>query len=541
MQSISVGAVKIFRTNPKDLFSVFILRLGKNMGRTALISVSDKRNLDFLARELKRLNFDIISTGGTAKYLENLGIEVEQVSDLTGFPEILEGRVKTLHPKIHAGILARREKKEDMDTLEKYSIKPIDLVVCNLYPFEEVIKKDNPSMEEVIENIDIGGPTLIRAAAKNYRDVLVVINPDRYQELVEKLKSDVSEEFRKKLAIEAFEHVARYDAVIANYLRKRLSGEKFPGNLTLTFKLIQKTRYGENPHQDGAFYKIIPEIREGCLTNSRKLHGKELSYNNILDADAAIECLKEFDEPTAVIIKHATPCGIASSDNIYDAWIKAYETDTYSPFGGVVAFNREINNKLAEELSKYFLEVVIAPSYSREALEILKRKKNLRILEIPSIEGREEAMCIRSVTGGILLQDRDMKKIDPKEWKVVTKKKPTDDDIRSMVFAVKCVKHVKSNGVVFVKGTQTVAIGGGQTARVDAVWIATHKGKERIRGSIMASDAFFPFRDAIDLAAKFGVRAIVQPGGSIRDKEVIDAADEHGIIMVFTGQRYFRH
>lgn len=541
MQSKSAGAVKIFRTNPKDLFSVFILRLGKNMGRTALISVSDKRNLDFLARELKRLNFDIISTGGTAKYLENLGIEVEQVSDLTGFPEILEGRVKTLHPKIHAGILARREKKEDMDTLEKYSIKPIDLVVCNLYPFEEVIKKDNPSMEEVIENIDIGGPTLIRAAAKNYRDVLVVINPDRYQELVEKLKSDVSEEFRKKLAIEAFEHVARYDAVIANYLRKRLSGEKFPGNLTLTFKLIQKTRYGENPHQDGAFYKIIPEIREGCLTNSRKLHGKELSYNNILDADAAIECLKEFDEPTAVIIKHATPCGIASSDNIYDAWIKAYETDTYSPFGGVVAFNREINNKLAEELSKYFLEVVIAPSYSREALEILKRKKNLRILEIPSIEGREETMCIRSVTGGILLQDRDMKKIDPKEWKVVTKKKPTDDDIRSMVFAVKCVKHVKSNGVVFVKGTQTVAIGGGQTARVDAVWIATHKGKERIRGSIMASDAFFPFRDAIDLAAKFGVRAIVQPGGSIRDKEVIDAADEHGIIMVFTGQRYFRH
>ena len=511
------------------------------MKRVALISVSDKTGLESLAKELEKLGFEILSTGGTANFLKSRGIEVKEISDLTGFPEILEGRVKTLHPKVHAGILARREKDEDMKTLEKFSIKPIDLVICNLYPFEDVIKKEEVKMEEVIENIDIGGPTLIRAAAKNFKDVLVVVNPSRYDELISKLKENVDEEFRRKLAVEAFEHVARYDAVIANYLRKRLTGEKFPKNLTMTFELIQKTRYGENPHQDGAFYRTIPEIKEGCIANSKKLQGKELSYNNILDADAAVECIKEFDEPTAVIIKHATPCGIASSGNIFDAWIKAYETDTYSPFGGVVAFNREVNRELAEDLSKYFLEVIIAPSFSKESLEILGKKKKLRLLEIPSLKRGDESICFRSVTGGVLVQDRDVKEINPEEWKVVTKKKPSEEDIKSMVFAVKCVKHVKSNAVVFVKDTHTVAIGGGQTARVDATWIATHKGKEKIKGSIMASDAFFPFRDAVDVAAAAGVKAIVQPGGSIRDKEVIEAADEHGIIMVFTGQRYFKH
>lgn len=509
--------------------------------RLALISVYDKRGVDFLAKELQKLNFDIISTGGTYRFLKEKGIDVTELSDFTGFPEILDGRVKTLHPKIHAGILAKREKEEHLNILRNLSMKPIDLVICNLYPFEEVIKKENVDLHEVIENIDIGGPTLIRSAAKNFEDVLIVVNPSRYDELIEKLKIGIDEEFRKKLAVEAFEHVARYDAIISNYLRKRLLNEKFPKNLTLTFELIQKTRYGENPHQEGAFYKILPERAEGCIANARKLQGKELSYNNILDANAALECVKEFDEPTAVIIKHATPCGIASSDNIFDAWIKAYETDTYSPFGGVVAFNREVDSKLAEDLSKYFLEVIVAPKFTERALQILGKKKRLRLLEVPDIDGRSEDICFRSVTGGMLIQDRDTKEIDPKDWKVVTKKKPSAEDIRSMVFAVKCVKHVKSNAVVFVKDTHTVAIGGGQTARVDATFIATHKGKDRIKGSIMASDAFFPFRDAVDLAAEAGVKAIVQPGGSIRDEEVIKAADEHGLIMVFTGQRYFRH
>ena len=508
--------------------------------RLALISVYDKRGIESLAKELKKLNFDIISTGKTCRFLRSKGIEVIEISDFTGFPEILDGRVKTLHPKIHAGILARRS-REHLDTLKELSIKPIDLVVCNLYPFEDVIKEENVDLQEVIENIDIGGPTLIRAAAKNFEDVLVVVNPSRYGELIEELKRGIDERFRKELAVEAFEHVARYDAIISNYLRKRLLKEKFPKNLTLTFELIQKTRYGENPHQEGAFYKILPERREGSIANAIKLQGKELSYNNILDADAALECIKEFDEPTAVIIKHATPCGIASSDNIFDAWLKAYETDTYSPFGGVVAFNRDVDKKLAEALSKHFLEVIVAPKFTEDARKILSKKKNLRLLEVPNINQRFEDLSFRSVTGGLLIQDRDIKSIDPKDWKVVTKKKPSAEDIRSMVFAVKCVKHVKSNAVVFVKNTHTVAIGGGQTARVDATWIATHKGKEKIKDSIMASDAFFPFRDAVDLAAEAGVRAIVQPGGSIRDKEVIEAADEHGLIMVFTGQRYFRH
>ena len=383
--------------------------------RLALISVYDKRGVDFLAKELQKLNFDIISTGGTYRFLKEKGIDVTELSDFTGFPEILDGRVKTLHPKIHAGILAKREKEEHLNILRNLSMKPIDLVICNLYPFEEVIKKENVDLHEVIENIDIGGPTLIRSAAKNFEDVLIVVNPSRYDELIEKLKIGIDEEFRKKLAVEAFEHVARYDAIISNYLRKRLLNEKFPKNLTLTFELIQKTRYGENPHQEGAFYKILPERAEGCIANARKLQGKELSYNNILDADAALECVKEFDEPTAVIIKHATPCGIASSDNIFDAWIKAYETDTYSPFGGVVAFNREVDSKLAEDLSKYFLEVIVAPKFTEGALQILGKKKRLRLLEVPDIDGRSEDICFRSVTGGMLIQDRDTKEIDPKD------------------------------------------------------------------------------------------------------------------------------
>lgn len=513
--------------------------------KVAVISVFDKKDIEGFARGLRDLGFEILSSGGTARFLREKGVETKDISSVTNFPEMLDGRVKSLHPAIHAGILARRRLKEDMQTLERYGITPIDIVVCNLYPFENTIAKEGVSLEEIVENIDIGGPTLVRAAAKNFEDVVVVVNPERYSEVLEEIKEkgEVNREKRVVLAIEAFEHIARYDAVIANYLRDRLTGEKFPRNLTLSFELIQKTRYGENPHQEGAVYKAIPVKNGATIINSKKLQGKELSYNNILDADCAIDCLTEFNEPSAVIVKHATPCGIASAQTVLEAWKDAYETDTYSPFGGVVAFNREVDLELASMLSKFFLEVIVAPSFGKDALEMLSKKKNLRLLELPNLStiNQQSEVMYRSVGGGLLVQDKDTCEILPDTWKVVTRKKPTKEDLKSMVFAVKCVRHVRSNAVVFVKGTKTVAIGGGQTARVDASWIATHKGGEKIKDSIMASDAFFPFRDAVDVAAKAGVRAIVQPGGSIRDQEVIDAANEHDIIMVFTGQRYFRH
>ena len=513
--------------------------------RIAIISVFDKDGIDIFAKALQERDFMIVSTDGTARFLRDKGLKVEDVTSITDFPEILDGRVKTLHPNIHAGILARRYKKEDMKTLESLRISPIDVVVCNLYPFEETIKRENVLINEVLENIDIGGPTLIRAAAKNFRDVIVVVNPSRYQEIIDEMDKNggIGIKTKENLAVEAFEHVARYDAVISNYLRRRFIGRAFPSNLVLPFEIIQETRYGENPHQRGAFYKVVPEIKDSNITDAKKLQGKELSYNNILDADCAIDCIKEFEEPSAVIVKHATPCGIASANSILQSWKDAYETDTYSPFGGVVSFNREINRELAEELSKLFLEVIIAPSFSKYAIEILSKKKKLRLLQIPNLDSPKisDNMTYRSVGGGILLQDSDNKKISTEGWRIVTKVKPSDNDIKSMIFAVKCVKHIKSNAVVFVKGTKTVAIGGGQTARVDASWIATHKGGEKIKNSIMASDAFFPFRDAVDVAAKAGVKAIVQPGGSIRDEEVIEAANDYGIAMVFTGQRYFRH
>ncbi|RLF35671.1 MAG: bifunctional phosphoribosylaminoimidazolecarboxamide formyltransferase/IMP cyclohydrolase PurH, partial [Thermoplasmata archaeon] len=408
-------------------------------------------------------------------------------------------------------------------------------------PFEDIIKQDNPVMEEVIENIDIGGPTLVRAAAKNFEHVTVIVNPDRYKDVIEELRSkgEVSLEKKRELAVEAFEHIARYDAIIANYLRERLTKNKFPKNLVIPLEKVQPTRYGENPHQEASFYRILPY--GGGITNAEQLQGKQLSYNNILDAEAALDCLREFSEPTAVIVKHTSPCGIASAKNIMDAWKKAFETDPISPFGGIVAFNREVEEKLAEELTKHFLEIVIAPHFGKEALNVFKKKKNLRLLQVRDIYSGRGNFVYRSVNGGMLVQDKDTGEIDTSNWKVVTRKKPNKEDIESMIFAVKCVKHVKSNAVVFVKESKTVAIGGGQTSRIDAVRVAVDKGGERIRDSIMASDGFFPFRDAIDVAADAGVRAIVQPGGSIRDKEIIEAADERGICMVFTGQRYFRH
>jgi len=513
--------------------------------KRALISVSDKDSIVNFSKALTKLGFNILSTGGTSNYLKNAKVNVTEVSDITGFPEILNGRVKTLHPHIHAGILARRDNKKHMDTLKKHNIAPIDMLVCNLYPFEDTIKKQNVTIEDVIENIDIGGPTLIRAAAKNYKDVIVVTNKNQYNLVLNALKSkkDLNLREKEKLAMEAFTHTAQYDSIISNYLRKKWTNEILPDENSIAIRKINNMRYGENPHLKGAFYKSLPEISEPCIINAEKIQGKDISYNNILDSDCAIEAIKEFAEPTCVIIKHATPCGIASANNLLQAWKNAYATDTYSPFGGIVSFNRKVTKDVAEVLSNLFLEVIIAPSFDKKSLKIFGKKKNLRLLKLKDLDKKikRNGIIYRSVVGGFLSQERDVKLKSQNTWRIVTKKKPSKEELISMEFSVKCVKHIKSNSVVFVKDTHTVGIGGGQTARVDATFIATHKGKENIKGSTMASDAFFPFRDAVDIAAEAGVKAIVQPGGSIRDEEVIQAANEHNISMVFTGQRYFRH
>jgi len=513
--------------------------------RYALISVYEKEGIADFSKGLAKRGFRLLSTGGTAAVLQKAKITFTEVSALTGFPEMLDGRVKTLHPIIHAGILARRDKKEHRKTLKDYHINKIDMVVCNLYPFEKTIQKSNVSIEEVIENIDIGGPTLIRAAAKNYTDVVVVTNPKQYSQILTALQSKkgISLEYREALAIQAYAHTAQYDAMIAQYLRERWNGEVLPEDFSVSMRKIQEMRYGENPHQKGAFFKSLPPVEEPCIATAEQLQGKELSFNNVLDGNCAIECIKEFRRPSCVIIKHATPCGIATASTVLQAWSDAYATDVHSPFGGIVAFNREVDKEVAQELSKYFLEVIVAPRFTAEAEILFRKKKNLRLLQLEGLqtEHRRKGLDIRSVVGGFLVQERDVWFADQKNWKVVTKNKPTRKDLASMDFAVRCVKHIKSNSVVFVKQTRTVGIGGGQTSRVDATWIATFKGKDQINKSIMASDAFFPFRDAVDVAVNAGVKAIIQPGGSIHDAEVIQAANEHKIPMVFTGQRYFRH
>ncbi|DAC72966.1 MAG TPA: bifunctional phosphoribosylaminoimidazolecarboxamide formyltransferase/inosine monophosphate cyclohydrolase [Thermoplasmata archaeon] len=513
--------------------------------RYALISVYDKEGIIDFSKELSNMGLHILTTGGTASFLQKAGIPYTEVSDVTGFPEMLDGRVKTLHPIIHAGILACRDNKKHQKTIKDHNINLIDFVICNLYPFEQTIQKSMVSIEEVIENIDIGGPTLIRAAAKNYKDVVVATDPKQYPEILAALKSKkgISQKYRELLAIQAYAHTAQYDTIIAHYLRNRWIDELLPDDFTITMRKIQEMRYGENPHQKGAFYTALPSSEEPCISNSKQLQGKELSFNNILDANCAVECIKEFKEASCVIIKHATPCGIATAQSLLHAWNDAYATDIYSPYGGIVAFNRELQKDVAQELTKYYLEVIVAPRFGKDVQEIFSEKKNLRLLELSGLEKqmKRKGLDIRSVVGGYLIQERDVWFADKSTWKIVSKTKPTKEDLCSMDFAVKCVKHIKSNSVVFVKNTRTVGIGGGQTSRVDAAWIATHKGKDQIKGSIMASDAFFPFRDAVDVAVNAGVKAIIQPGGSIRDKEVIQAANEHGIAMVFTGQRYFRH
>ena len=501
----------------------------------ALISVADKKDIERLSQELHTADIEIYATPGTADMLRKKKIPVHDIAEITEFSELMEGRVKTLHTNIYGGILARRDK--DTIEMKKKGVKLLDLIICNFYSLERVKK----NRMEGYDGVDIGGPAMVRAAAKNWRDVAVVTNPSQYDVIIEKIKQgDIDRETRKKLAIQAFSYTAWYDAMILNYSKSTL----FPHRFIVPYEKVEDLRYGENPHQKAAVYnECIRESDQPSILDAVQLQGKKISYNNLLDSDVAIKTSSEFDAPTAVIIKHATPSGIASASTISQAWADAYATDIYSPFGGIAALNREIPKKLAHEMAKIFWEVIIAPSFSKGAQEIFAQKKNLRLMHLKHHHRKNNkiGLEVRSINGGLLVQEKDVSLVASQGWRVVTDKIPSDQDFHSMVFGVKCVKHVKSNALVFVKGTRTVAIGGGQTSRVDASWIAVHKGKENIAGSILASDAFFPFRDAIDIAAEAGVTAIVQPGGSIRDEEVITAANEQGIAMVFSGERHFYH
>ncbi len=512
--------------------------------RRALISVSDKTGVVDFARVLADKGVQILSTGGTAKALRDAGVAVTDVSDYTGFPEIMEGRVKTLHPKVHGGLLGRRDVPEHMAAMEQHGIEPIDLVAVNLYPFEATIAKDNCSYADAIENIDIGGPTMLRSAAKNHNDVTVIVDPEDYDAVLSELaESDaVSVATNRRLARKVFEHTAHYDAVISAYLASQQEdGDKFPKVLSLTYDKVQSLRYGENPHQQGAFYRD-PIQTEPCVGSARQLHGKEMSFNNFLDANSALELAKEFDNTTAAIVKHNNPCGVASGDSLVEAYRKARDTDPVSAFGGVLAFNRPVDLDTAKEIASTFVEVVIAPSYSPEALSVLTEKKNVRLLETGELTRLAGGMDLKRVVGGVIYQDRDLGHVaDIRSLEVVTSRQPTDEEYASLAFAWKVCKHVKSNAIVYARGEHAVGVGAGQMSRVDSAKIAVIKANFPLEGTAMASDAFFPFRDGIDAAAEVGVSAVIQPGGSVRDEEVIQAANEHGMAMLFTGMRHFRH
>lgn len=517
--------------------------------KQALISVSDKTGIVEFAQALSQCGVTILSTGGTAKELKNAGIDVIEVSDYTGFPEMLDGRVKTLHPKIHAGILAQRDLPAHMEIMERMSFSTIELVVVNLYPFSETIAKVSSSLEEAIENIDIGGPTMVRAAAKNYKNVTVVTDPEDYNSVLNEIRSNdciVSQEYRFHLACKAFSHTAAYDSVISNYLTGISSDgqhKSFPASLNLNFTMAQDLRYGENPHQEAAFYRDHSSTAPGSLANYTQLQGKELSYNNIADADAAWECVKTFDSPACVIIKHANPCGVAVSDNPLMAYKTALATDPTSAFGGIIAFNRELDGVTAEAVIKQFVEVIIIPSITNEARDILAQKKNVRVL-ILHLTGGNNTLDFKRVGGGLLVQAPDNLNIDTSHLKVVTKVQPTQQEMKDLLFAWRVAKFVKSNAIVFCLNGQTLGIGAGQMSRVDSARIASIKAQNSeltLDGSVVASDAFFPFRDGLDVVVRAGAKAIIQPGGSMRDEEVIAAADEHGVTMVFTNTRHFRH
>lgn len=513
----------------------------------ALISVSDKTGIVDFAKGLEKNGVEIISTGGTFKKLKEEGVNVKEISELTGFPECLDGRVKTLHPKVHAGILAIRDKKEHMDQLKELGIDTIDFVVVNLYPFKQTILKDGVTREECIENIDIGGPTMLRSAAKNYQDVAVITNPEDYDVVLKELEENgkVSKDTKFRLMQKVFEHTANYDAMIAAYIKEQRHDYELPEKLTLTYEKVQDMRYGENPHQKAALYKEIGKC-EGSLTTAKQLNGKELSFNNINDTNGALELLKEFEEPTVVACKHGNPCGVGSDENIYNAWKKAFNADKTSIFGGIVVSNREITEQIAEEMSKIFLEVIVAPSYEPKALEILKTKKNVRVLELENISKKqnENALDVKKINGGVIVQTIDSKLLD--EYEVVTNRKPTEKELEDLLFTWKIVKYVKSNGIALGKDKQSIGIGPGQVNRIWATKQAVEHGEELIekgitKGAVLASDAFFPFSDCVEEAHKAGITAIIQPGGSIKDQDSIDKCNEYGIAMLFTKMRHFRH
>lgn len=523
--------------------------------RRALLSVSDKTGIIEFAKSLSARKIELLSTGGTAKLLIENQIPVTEVSDYTGFPEMMDGRVKTLHPKIHGGILGRRG--IDDQIMQNHHIEPIDMVVVNLYPFAQTVAKADCTLQDAVENIDIGGPTMVRSAAKNHKDVAIVVDCGDYAtiiDMLDKQQNSLTYEYRFNLAIKAFEHTAKYDGMIANYFGRlvppyygetdKLSGE-FSRTLNLQFIKKQDMRYGENAHQKAAFY-IEEDIQESSIATAKQLQGKALSYNNIADTDAALECVKSFAEPACVIVKHANPCGVAVSDNILTAYLNAFKTDPTSAFGGIIAFNRTLDAKTAQTIvDKQFVEVIIAPSVTQEALAITQTKKNVRVLESGKLLTSSKAsLDFKRVNGGLLVQERDLGTVDETQLTVVTKRKPTAKELSDALFCWKVAKFVKSNAIVYAKDNMTIGIGAGQMSRVYSAKIAGIKAQDenlQVAGSVVASDAFFPFRDGVDAAAAVGVTCVIQPGGSIRDDEVIQAADEHNIAMIFTHMRHFRH
>jgi len=512
--------------------------------RRALVSVSDKRGLIPFVTGLTKLGVEVLSTGGTCRQLREAGLDVIEVSEKTGFPEIMDGRVKTLHPVIHGGLLGRRG--TDETTMEEHGIEPIDLLVVNLYPFEQTIARADATIDDAIENIDIGGPAMIRAASKNHDGVAVVVSPDDYDSVLESLSNEtLSLDARRRLAAKAYAHTASYDTAITKYLSRSLGDDALGERFLYSGALSEKLRYGENPHQDAAFY-VDQQAPTGSLAAARQLQGKALSYNNIADSDAALECVKQFAEPACVIVKHANPCGVAVAGGILEAYDKAFKTDPTSAFGGIIAFNRPLDAKTAGTIiDRQFVEVIVAPAVNAEAAEIISAKENVRVLETGALAATDSAgFEFKKVGGGLLVQNSDMGVVSADDLKVVTETAPTPEQVQDMLFAWTVVKYVKSNAIIFCKDNMTIGVGAGQMSRVYSTKIAAIKAADEgleVKGSVMASDAFFPFRDGIDAAAEYGISSIIQPGGSMRDEEVIQAANEHGLAMVFTGMRHFRH
>lgn len=511
------------------------------MKKRALVSVSNKTGVVEFVKGLLEQGIEVISTGGTKKLLEENGLQVIGISEVTGFPEIMDGRVKTLHPNIHGGLLAVRDNETHVAQMNELGIEPIDFVIVNLYPFKETIAKPDVTFADAIENIDIGGPTMIRSAAKNHKFVSVIVDPTDYDVVLAELKEngDVTDETKRKLAAKVFRHTAAYDALISNYLTEQM-GEDSPETLTVTFEKKQDLRYGENPHQKATFYKA-PFAANSSVAYAEQLHGKELSYNNINDADAALSIVKEFTEPAVVAVKHMNPCGVGVGTDIYEAYTRAYEADSVSIFGGIIAANREIDKATAEKLHEIFLEIIIAPSFTQEALEVLQSKKNLRLLTVDMAKVATASKKLTSIQGGLLVQEEDTLALEDATITVPTKREPTEQEWNDLKLAWKVVKHVKSNAIVLAKDNMTIGVGAGQMNRVGSAKIAITQAGEKANGSALASDAYFPMPDTVEEAAKAGVTAIIQPGGSIRDEDSIKKADEFGIAMVFTGVRHFKH